>query len=240
MPDPPRWTRSQVQQMLRKSPLLDLQLLRLMHDSQFRWQVHLGKTNCFNKQDLAMLLKIMGREMAEPPGAMEVKPFARLCSAMWYFRVIPVRISDHIPSSVVERKVEGNGVHDIWIAKDTMPYPVVRADPVQGSIWCWRLSSRDSQETSYRLANIAFVLGWEAVFAAEMETVVCNWTRTATASVDPIECPELRTPGPNRRKGLDSKCDCEDASSNLGNLTSCRQKTTRDDKDQILVSRLYH
>ncbi|KAH7419433.1 hypothetical protein BKA64DRAFT_751899 [Cadophora sp. MPI-SDFR-AT-0126] len=212
VPDSPRWTRVQVQRMLGKSPLLDIQVLRLIHNDQYRWRPDFSRTDCFGKDDLAMLFHIMGCAESELHGEMEVKTFSGLCSAMWYLRVVPDRIRDRTPSRVIERTVEWNSVSNTWntpkdilLARDPELQLMVDVNAGEESIRCWNRQVRESQETSYQLANIAFVLCWKEVFAEEMKTVVWNWTRTVAATMDPIECLEIRSRGKYERKSLDTR-----------------------------------
>lgn len=200
----PRWTVGQVGRMLGKSPLLDIQLLRLMHDDRHEWKPVLRRRDCFHKEDLAMLLEILGCEGRDRRSEMEVQSFSTFCSAMWYLRVIPDRIRDLIPHCVTERNPLNN--RSTYIARDTQPYPAVNMDPDEHLIWCWNQPSRESPETSYGLANVSYVLCWREVFMMEIKTVVWNWTRTAAATMaGPVECAGLGGPDENERTGLDSK-----------------------------------
>lgn len=205
-PYPLQWTRRQLRRMLGISPLLDIQLMRSLHDGRYRWQPELGGTHCFGQEDLAMLLNIMSYEGNKLHDVMEVKPFSKLCTAMWYLRVVPDRISNRTPSGVVERNLVSNtfNVKETWIVKDALPYPAAVTDTGEDPIRCWNQQGRESQETSYRLANIAFVLGWKEVFAEGLKTVVWNWTGTGPVAMDPIACLEVPSSDPHESNGLPS------------------------------------
>lgn len=204
--DPLQWTTSQVERMLGKSPLVDGQLLKFLHSRQYKWRLNLGGTDCFDKEDLILLFKIMGCEESELHDFMEIKPFSRLCTAMWYLRVMPHRMRNRTPFGVVERGLVSNtlNVRETWIAKDAQPYPPAVTDTGEEPIRCWNQQGRESQETSYRLANIAFVLRWKEVFAEEMKTVVWNWTGTGPVAMDPIACLEVPSSDHHKSKGLHS------------------------------------
>jgi hypothetical protein len=191
----------------------------LIYD-QYEWKIAPQKTDGFDDATADLLIDNLGLPVSEVGSAMEVKALSKLCSAMWYFQIVPSRYHG------VRLVTDASGV----MAQNASPTLSPALTPVTGgpgplasepAHWCWNSESNDSTETSLKLANIALVLGRREMFEREIKTVIWNWadeTRAGTATT-PVQC--LRNEGV---EGLDSTSQRKMNELGSIKLTTAREK----------------
>lgn len=185
----PTWNNKQIDEIVRRSPVFEGHINRLLLLNEYVWKIEPRETDGFDDLAVHFLIDNLGRHEAnEVWNGIGVESLSEKCSAMWYFEVVPSRFN--VASHVTD--ADGKVIAD-------NAAPTILAGESAG--WCWNcVSIHRSPETSLKLANIALVLGWREVFRREIKTVIWDWTeQTLAGTKTRVECLQN-----NGVRGLDS------------------------------------
>lgn len=189
----PKWTDKQIKKIMKQSPLFERQILRLIHDPQYVWNIKPEEKDGFHEvDDLAHFIASLGRPPAsQSEDAMEITRLSSRCSALWYFEFVPSKVyiasrakdregtiivpktATAITSSSNSLAIRGSGS-----TVGTVPWNANREPPQ----FCWNyVCNLESKETSLPLANVALILNWREVFKRQIKTVIWDWPKQTTA-----------------------------------------------------------
>lgn len=242
----PSWTSEQIDEILQQSPVFERQILRLLHNSQYVWNIKPANTDGFD--DIAVN-DFMG-DLGRPPESdvenrVKLEGLSSRCCAIWHFEVIPSKF--HIASHATDNDGKVLAHKDAATPK-TLSVSTLASGGSGGSgssvptspgnssteleLWCWNCESdHSSQEIALKLANIALILDWKEAFRREIKTVIWNWQGVSFKDTGtPVE--RLQNDGP---EGLQGEFSQKLNGSGGITLTSTRKKETGNEDNNYRV-----
>ncbi|KAK3335289.1 hypothetical protein B0T19DRAFT_405978 [Cercophora scortea] len=173
----PDWTFAQLERLKTISPTLKMKIMELRQDQNSDWLIVPEDRVGVDHGAIIQVFDLLGT--AETNVNARAQDLSKYCNALWHLHVIPARF----PECRQWRASEDNGDN--------------RGAP-EGD-WCWRYSVHDgspgTHETALRLANIALILGNEAMFEREIKTVIWDWKEGRAIVPTPVR--QLQFGGPD-------------------------------------------